>query len=186
MPGTNTGVSHPLSLVPKLLQTLGRNYAVYLIQHYKAALKRWRCCLLRPTTCISIPFTWSQQIVALRASGGGQPLVIFSPFRCQRTSWWVCPIAHETTECLYNYLPLVFVNCYGNWTPVKGTIVDVRDIVTPSVWCLKHCNLLESFHGAAEELCILKVSTYWGTGHLQGHEGRSRLPTLCAYFLLSQ
>ena len=33
---------------------------------------------------------------------------------------------------LYNYVPLVFVNCYGNWTPVNGTIVDVRDIAKPS------------------------------------------------------
>ena len=42
-------------------------------------------------------------------------------------------ITHETTECLYNYLPLVFVNCYGDSTPVEGTIVhvDVQDIVTP-------------------------------------------------------
>ena len=40
------------------------------------------------------------------------------------------------TECFYNYmyLPMVFVNCYGNWTPVKGTIVDVQDIVQ----CMMH------------------------------------------------
>ena len=25
----------------------------------------------------------------------------------------------------------MFLNCYGDWTPVKGTTVDVRDIVTP-------------------------------------------------------
>ena len=27
----------------------------------------------------------------------------------------------------------MFVNCYGDWAPVKGTIVDVRDIVTPTM-----------------------------------------------------
>ena len=43
----------------------------------------------------------------------------------------MCLITHETTECLYNYLPLVFVNGYGDSTPVEGTIVDVRDIVAP-------------------------------------------------------
>ena len=42
-------------------------------------------------------------------------------------------ITHETTECLYNYLPLVIVNCYGDSTPVEGTIVAVRDIATPMV-----------------------------------------------------
>ena len=28
-------------------------------------------------------------------------------------------------------LPLLFLNCYGDWTPVKGTTADVGDIVTP-------------------------------------------------------
>ena len=117
---TYTGVSCPRSLVPKLLQTHCRNCPVYLVQHYIAALKRWSCFLLILQPTISLPFTWGQQMAALRVSGGGQPLAVFFPFWCQRTSWWVCPISHETTECLYNYLPLVFINCYGNWTPVKG------------------------------------------------------------------
>ena len=106
---------------------------MYLVPHYIAALKRWRCCLQMLGPTISLPSTWSWQTVALCVSGSGQPLAIFSTFWHQRTSWWVCPITHETTERLYNYIPLVFVNCYGDWTPVKGTIVDVRDIVTPMV-----------------------------------------------------
>ena len=36
-----------------------------------------------------------------------------------------CVQTHETTECLYNYLPLLLVNCYSNSTLVEGTIVDV-------------------------------------------------------------
>ena len=42
----------------------------------------------------------------------------------------VCPITHETNECLYSYLPLVLINCYGDSTPVEGEIVDGEDIIT--------------------------------------------------------
>ena len=96
-----------------------------------AALKRWRCCLLMLQPTFSLPSTWSLQMVALHVCGGGQPLAMFSTFWRQWTSWWVCLTTQETTECLYSYLPLVFLNCYGDWTPVKGTTVDVWDIVTP-------------------------------------------------------
>ena len=75
----------------------------------------------------------------------------------------------------------MFVNCCGDSEPVEGTIVDVRDIVTHMmhydvmlhlvsvyiglscatlsvVLVFKQSNLiLESFHGAAGELCISKV-----------------------------
>ena len=40
----------------------------------------------------------------------------------------MCPITQKTTECLYNYHPLVLVNCNGDWAPIKGPIVDVREI----------------------------------------------------------
>ena len=93
--------------------------------------------MLRPT--ISLPPIWSRPTVALYVSGGGQCLATIAPFWHQRTSWWVCPITHETTEYLYNYLPLVFINCYGDSTPVERTTVDVRDIATPgthdALWC---------------------------------------------------
>ena len=39
-----------------------------------------------------------------------------------------CPVVVTINEHQWE---VVFINCYGNWTPVKGTIVDVRDIVTP-------------------------------------------------------
>ena len=49
---------------------------------------------------------------------------------CTRIDVW-----NETTECLCRYLQLVFVNCYNDWTPVEGTMVQVRDIVTPVMHC---------------------------------------------------
>ena len=141
--GTYTGAWCPLSLVPKLLWTHCWNCPVNVVQHY--------LLMLRPT--ISLPSIWSWPTVALHVSGGGQTLATIAPFWRQQTSWWVCLITHKTTERLYNYLPLVFVNCYGDSTPVEGTIVDVGDMVTPMMhydvrfhvvfvymdWTVHHC-----------------------------------------------
>ena len=89
--------------------------------------------MLWPT--ISLPPIWSHPTIVLHVSGGGQHLTTIAPSWPQQTSWWVCQITHETTECFCRYFPLVFINCYGNSTPVERTIVAVWDIVTPVMHC---------------------------------------------------
>ena len=98
--GTYTGVSCHLSLVLKPLQTHCRNCPVHLVQHrlhWKGessvaligALPKISHCHPSDPICT----------VALRSVY----LAVDSLLPCplfqnrQRTSWWVCPVAHETT-----------------------------------------------------------------------------------------
>ena len=64
----------------------------------------------------------------------------------------------------------MFLNCYGDWTPLKGTTVDVGDIVTPMMhddvmfhlWCSKQSNLiiLDIVSWTAGELYVSKVESF--------------------------
>ena len=154
----------------------GVDCARFLLTSYWAS-----CCDDAPTNHLPTTHLIPTKKVALRVSGGGRPGHNCSTSWRQWTSWWVCPITHETTECLCNYLPLVLVNCCHNSTPVEGTMVDVRDIVTSMMhcdvkfhlvfiyigwivhhcqlsWCSKQSNLiLELFHVAVGESFVSKA-----------------------------
>ena len=41
----------------------------------------------------------------------------------------------------------MIVNCYGDSTPVEGTMVDVRDIVTPMMHCDVRFHLVFVYNG---------------------------------------
>ena len=115
-----------------------RNYCRPIVQHklpcvlsttlYRCSEKVKMLLADAPTNYLPTIYLIPTSGGFLRVSGSGQPLAIFSTFWHQRTSWWVCPVT------------LVFVNCYSDWTPAKGTTVDVRDIVT----CMMHYDVM--FH----------------------------------------
>ena len=167
-----------------------RNYCRLIVQHglpcvLSTTLYTFNCSEKVMVQLTDAPTNYLPTIylipttLALRLSGSGQPLAMCYTFWCQWTSWWVCSITCETTECLYNYLVLVFINCYGDYAPVEGTIVDIHctrhcntyDVLWCYVlhwimhhfhlsWCSKEsCLVLKSFRGAVGEL-LSKVSSH--------------------------
>ena len=90
--------------------------------------------------------------VALHVSGGGQPLATITPSWCQRTSWRVCPITHETTECLLQQTITP--------TGVRWLLRQLHTCKRDNRTCTRHCNTQSDvlWHNVSSNLVYIEMN----------------------------